>query len=91
MMRAFTGEKLTPGVNVDPVNVAAGLRRLTILGYDSANAHMEVEYNLMRWARGEEAQADHSMADSLSGVSYTDWRVCLTSAIAQAKSRKGEQ
>ena len=79
--RTITGQGLTPGVNVDAVNVAAGLSRAEALGYTSGQHQMEVEYNLMRWARGEEGAADRSMSQSLSGVAYTDWRVILAAAI----------
>lgn len=87
--RTFDGSKLTPGVNVDPVDVAAGLRKLDQLGWPRAtepNAHMEVEYNLMRWARGEEAEADRSMSKSLSGVDYTSWRIILATAITSGEA-----
>lgn len=80
--RAMDGSPLTPGVNVDAMDIAAGLARMRVLGYEHPNHAMEVEYNLMRWARGEEEEADRSMSKSLSGVRYTDWRVILAVAIA---------
>lgn len=80
--RTVDGTPLTPGVNVDAVDIAAGLGKMLELGYRDGRHHMEVRYNLMRWARGEEGGADHSMATSLSGVTYTDWRVILAAAVA---------
>ena len=89
MTRDAYGKPLVPGVNVDRVDVAAGLRKLSELGWSreqEPNAHQEVEYNLMRWARGEEAAADHSMSRSLSGLDYTSWRVILAAAIAAGEA-----
>ena len=89
MTRDACGRPLMPGFNADRVDVAAGLRKLSELGWSreqEPNAHMEVEYNLRRWARGEEAPADHSMRRSLSGVDYTSWRVVLATAIATSEA-----
>lgn len=84
--RTIDGAPLTPGVNVDPVDVSAGLERAKALGYDTWEHLVEVGYNLRRWRRGEEAEADRSMSRSLSGVSYNDWRVILAAAIAGGKN-----
>lgn len=84
------GNPLVPGVNADPVDVSAGLAKLAALGWSRGsdpNAHMEVEYNLLRWARGEEAHADRSMSRSLSGVDYTSWRIVLAAAIAAGAAK----
>lgn len=92
MTRDAFGRPLIPGLNADRVDVAAGLRKLSDLGWaqeQEPNAHMEVEYNLQRWARGEEADADHSMSRSLSGVDYTSWRVVLAAAIAAGEATAG--
>lgn len=85
MTRDVCGNPLTPGHNVDHVDVDAGMRQAQTFGYDNTEHIMEIQYNLQRWARGEEEQADHSMARSLSGVSYTDWRAILAMAIATAE------
>ena len=87
--RTVDGLKLTPGVNSDPIDVPAGVAKARQLGYSLWRHQMEVEYNLARWARGEEA--DHSMSTSLSGVSYTDWRVILAAARAAGEARKDER
>lgn len=60
----LTGEPLTPGVNVDRVDVEAGLREARAAGYGNSEHQMVVEYALMRWARGEEEGA---VASFLSG------------------------
>ena len=80
--RTIDGSPLTPGVNVDKVDVEAGLAKLADLGYVLPNQVLEVEYNLRRWALGEEAEADRSMGRSLSGVTYMGWRVVLAAARA---------
>ena len=86
----WDGAPLTPGVNVDAVDIEAGLKRLSELGYRHGNAQMEVSYNLRRWARGEESEADLSMGRSLSGVGYTAWRMVLAAALAGAGHKRGE-
>lgn len=85
--RDFHGQPLQPGVNVDPVDIAAGLAKLHELGYVGTLCDMEADYALRRWARGEEGLADHSMAHSLSGISYTDWRVILSAAVTTGKAK----
>jgi len=50
----FTGEPLTPGVNVDPVDILAGKAFAAQFGYTDWEAQMVVEYALRRHARGEE-------------------------------------
>lgn len=85
--KTFDGKPLTPGVNVDPVDIEAGLKMMTSLGYDSEFNYIEVDYNLKRWTRGEEAEADHSMSNSLSGVNYTSWRMILAAAVASGTAK----
>jgi len=80
--RTLNGEPLVPGVNVDKVDVGAGLVKLAELGYHRFQHIWEVDYNLRRWARGEEGEADRSMSRSLSGVTYEAWRMVLAAAIA---------
>lgn len=89
MSRDALGAPLVPGHNVDPVDLEAGLRMLASLGYEHPNQRMEVEYNLMRHARGEEAQAQQAMARSLSGVSLTSWYVVLAAAVATRTAALG--
>lgn len=89
--RTVHGQQLTPGVNVDPVDLVAGLRQAAQLGYSGPTQRLEIEYNLMRWARGEEGPADHSMSASLSGISYTDWRAILAAAIASGQGTRREE
>jgi hypothetical protein len=74
---------LVPGVNTDLVDVGEGCDRASLLGYDSAEFQMVVEYALMRHRRGEEAGAE---ATALShGIDLTSWKVILSAAIVAAK------
>lgn len=91
---------LRPGHNVDHVDVAAGLERLTQLGWSpvpDASTHMLIEFCLMRHARGEEAAAerqaiaqdDPEMRDV--AVDFTSWRVILASAIVVGNRKAAER
>lgn len=84
--RAITcnGEPLEPGVNLDVIDVGAGLRAGITLGYDDPTAQMVLEYALMRHRRGEEDGAERSALSG--GIDFTSWRVVLASAMA-AKRR----
>lgn len=55
--RTFDGMPLTPGVNVDAVDVAAGVRAAASIGYDYGKALMVAEHALLRHKRGEEESA----------------------------------
>jgi hypothetical protein len=79
-----TGEPLTPGVNVDKVDVAAGLREAAGIGYASGEHQMVTEYALMRWARGEE---DGALRSFLSGgIDLTSaYRIVAAAAAAAAR------
>ena len=81
------GTGLVTGHNVDPVNVAAGMRELTACGYEESETRMVIEYALMRWARGEEEQAERGAIDKdFHGISFTCWRRVLAAAVASASS-----
>ena len=54
---ARAGEVLTPGVNVDLVDVGLGMQRAADIGYSDFKAQMVVQYALARHARGEEKGA----------------------------------
>lgn len=83
---------LRTGHNVDPVDVAAGLRELTKCGYDEPETRMVIEYALRRWARGEEEQAERGAIDKdFHGISFTCWRRVLAAAIAAASQRNPEK
>lgn len=78
-----------PGHNVDRIDVAAGLVELKECGYDEPETVMVIEYALLRWARGEEEQAQRGAIDkSFHGINLTCWiRVLAASrAAAEAKS-----
>jgi hypothetical protein len=56
--RTFEGLPLTPGYNVDLLDIAEGKRAAAEqFGYADWQAQMVVEYALQRHARGEEAGA----------------------------------
>lgn len=75
-----------PGHDVDRIDVAAGLRELKTIGYDSPETTMVIEYALMRWARGEEEQAQRGAIDrSFHGIDLTCWIRVLAAARASAE------
>lgn len=84
--RTMDGAPLQPGVNVDRLDIAAGLRELEACGYtDSAETRMVVTYALQRWARGEETQAERGAIDrSFYGIDLTSWKRVLAAAMAAA-------
>ena len=75
-----------PDYNVDRINVAAGLRELKVCGYTEAKTVMVIEHALMRWARGEEKQAQIGAIDrSFHGINLTCWLRVLAAAMAGAE------
>lgn len=83
--RGFTkqGEWLTPGYNVDPVDLGAGLRMARMMGYTSPEHQMVVEYALSRHSRGEEDGAQRSALSG--GIDLTTWYAILAAARASAQ------
>lgn len=82
---------LVVGVNVDPINVGEGIAELVRCGYPvtECERHMVIEHALMRWARGEEAQALRGAIDKdFHGIDLTSWLRVLAAAMAGAQ---GEQ
>lgn len=72
-----------PGITVDRIDVPAGMRALRSIGHYSVETQAVIEYALMRWARGEEQQADRTATDStFYGVDMTTWRHVLAAARA---------
>ena len=80
--RTFDGSPLTPGVNVDPVDVAAGVRAAATIGYDDGNAQMVAEHALLRHRRGEEESAQRLWLSEYPR-DLTSWYVILAHACAQ--------
>jgi len=77
---------LVPGHNVDRIDVAAGLRELAAAGYTHPYTKMVIEHSLMRWQRGEEAEAERGAIDaSFHGIDLTGWRRVLAAARASAE------
>lgn len=76
----------TPGVSVDKLDVAAGLKMLTdVCGYTDAKTIMVIEYALLRHAKGEELAAERGAIDrSFHGIDFTSWRMVLAAAMAAA-------
>lgn len=79
-------QRLIPGVNVDRINVASGLRELHECGWHNGSTHMVIEHALMRWARGEEEAAERGAVDqTFHGIDLTSWRRVLAAARAAAE------
>lgn len=78
-------ESLTPGFNVDKIDVGAGLLELVRCGYPTTEVerHYVIEHALMRWARGEEEAAQRGAIDqSFYGINLTSWIRVLAAARA---------
>lgn len=76
---------LTPGLNVDRVDVPAGMAKAAALGYDDAKSQMVAEYTLMRWKRGEEDGAQKTwLAEFRSDL--TSFFVIIAHAVAVAEA-----
>jgi hypothetical protein len=81
---------LIPGVNVDPINVGAGLRELIACGYLDPETHMVIGYALQRWQRGEEEAAQRGAIDKgFHGINLTSWVRVLSAARAGAGAPLG--
>ena len=89
----LTGKQV--GVNIDPIDVESGMRRLISLGWNpekDARTFMVIQYALQRWARGEEAEAERlaiaqgetDPAFRASAIDLTSWRIVLAAAMAGA-------
>lgn len=84
--RAADGSPLTPGVNVDRVDLGAGMQKAMTLGYgDLPNDRLVVEYALRRHARGEEDGAERTWMSHFGASTLTGWRVVLAAAVAGAR------
>lgn len=93
-MRApsLTAERLVPGVNLDRIDVAAGLRELVACGYPETEGqrHMVIQYALQRWAKGEEHAAERGAIDeTFHGIPLLCWRRVLAAARAAAGRATG--
>ena len=88
--RTVAGGRLTPGYNVDKINVAAGIKMLKeVCGYTETETVMVIEYALRRWARGEEDQAQRGAIDkSFHGIDLTSWKMVLAAAMAGAQGEE---
>lgn len=78
------GTLLTPGTNVDEVDVAAGMRLAAQFGYGDPEAQMVVEYALMRRRRGEEEGAQRTALSH--GIDLTSWYAILAAATCEKSS-----
>lgn len=85
---------LTPGHNVDVVNIAAGMAMLESIGYEpNTEIWMLVQYALQRWGRGEEGAAENMAlglgqwkGDDFPSVDLTSWRMVLAAAVSGDES-----
>lgn len=78
--RDIDGRPLTPGINIDPVNIRTGLDKAAELGYGDSEAQMVVHYALQRWKRGEEAGGVMTWR-SYYPRDFTSWLVIIAAAI----------
>ena len=87
--RTFDGRPLTPGVNVDALDVEAGLAMARQHGWiANGNDLMLVDYALKRHARGEEDGAEKTWLGHFGNASLTGWKMVLAAALA-ADARNG--
>lgn len=84
--RDVHGRPLKPGVNVDKVDIEAGLKQAAEFGYGDERAQMVAMYALRRHARGEEEGARYSAVHN--GIDLTSWNVILSAAIAAAQKEE---
>jgi hypothetical protein len=71
----------TVGVNLDPIDVAAGLQQANSIGYGDGESQMVLHYALQRWARGEEEAAERMVVKAYK-TDLTSWRMILAAAMA---------
>lgn len=87
--RTIDGKPLTPGVNVDAVDIEAGIAMARQHGWiTNGNDLMLVDYALRRHARGEETGAEKTWMGHFGSHSLTGWRMVLAAALA-ADARNG--
>lgn len=83
---------LVTGVNVDRIDVGAGLRELTACGYgvDCVETRCVIDMALRRWARGEEEAAQRMAIDrGFHGIDMTCWVRVLAAARAAGEVNAG--
>lgn len=88
MRQTIDGSKLVPGHNVDKLSIVDGLQMGVRCGYIYPREQVLIDYALRRWARGEEADAEHMIVISgVEGVKvdFTSWRMILAAAMAGAQ------
>lgn len=79
---------LISGVNVDRIDIDAGIRELKACGYTDERTIMVIDFALARWARGEEEQAQRGAIDkNFYGISLTCWIRVLAAARASAEAK----
>lgn len=77
---------LSPGHNVDRVDIVSGLRELHECGVPDPKTACVIEYALVRWARGEEKEAQKMALDqTFHGVDLICWTRVLAAARAAAE------
>ncbi|ROR75996.1 hypothetical protein SAMN06295974_3858 [Plantibacter flavus] len=81
--------ELKTGVNVDPVNVNAGLRMAATLGYSDSQAQMVAEHSLLRWKRGEEESGEKLWLSEYPR-DLTSWKAILAAAIVTPEPRSAD-
>lgn len=84
------GAALMPGVNVDVIDVGAGLRKASDIGYDGLTDQMIVQHALMLWRRGEEASAERLWVHTYPR-DLTSWYMILAAARASGEEALGQE
>lgn len=72
--------ELTPGRNVDAIDVGAGVAEAKLIGYTEPEMIMLVAYCLGRWAKGEEKLAERTALGM--GIDLTSWYRILAAALS---------
>ena len=80
--RTFDGSPLTPGVNVDKINIENGIAAAKKLGWiQNGEDQMVVDYALRRHARGEESGAQQTWMSHFGKANLTGWFVVLANGM----------
>ena len=81
--RTFDGRPLTPGLNVDALDIHAGVKQASALGFGVTAEDLHVAaYALQRHARGEEDGAEKTWMGHFGKHNLTGWRMVLAAAMA---------
>jgi hypothetical protein len=81
--RTIDGKPLTPGHNVDRVDIERGLAEAKTIGFLANDEdRMVITYVLQRWQRGEESGAEASWMSHFGKHNYLGLRRVIAAAVA---------